>query len=172
VETANGKPHDRSKKLVAAINIAIANCQLYSREHALIEESGAKTFSVLSELMPGPVEMMVIDDDLVVNKVPMRDGGMQAGNLARRFTRKGISRVDFLDGITPEEFSQFIIDLSQAERAASMYPHIKAGLIDVSIGRSKKEGSLTVENLPQFREEQIERLKAVYENLTASSSST
>jgi len=166
LDIANGKQPDRAKKLVTAINIAVANCLLYSRDHALIEESSGKTFSILSEFMPEAVEMMIIDEDLVINKLPMRDAGTQGGTLVKRFSRKGIARVDFLAGITPAEFSHFISDLSQPDSAVSAYPHIKTGLVDVSARRTKTECALTVENLPHFREEQIERLKAVYQNLT------
>jgi HD-GYP domain-containing protein (c-di-GMP phosphodiesterase class II) len=167
LDIANGKQPDRAKKLVTAINIAVANCLLYSRDHALIEESSGKTFSLLSEFLPEPVEMMVIDDDLVVNKLPLRDAaGTQAGTLLKRFSRKGLSRVDFLEGITPGEFSHFISDLAHPDSSVNAYPHIKTGLVDVSVRPAKAEEAITVENLPHFREEQIERLKAVYQNLT------
>lgn len=167
MEMVNGKQPDRAKKLVTAINIAVANCLLYSRDHTLIEESSGKTFSLLSELLPEPVEMMVIDDDLVINKFPLRDAaGTQAGTLVKRFARKGLSRVDFLEGITPGEFSHFISDLAHPDSSVNVYPHIKTGLVDVSVRPAKPEEAITVENLPHFREEQIERLKAVYQNLT------
>jgi HD-GYP domain-containing protein (c-di-GMP phosphodiesterase class II) len=166
LDIETGKLPGRAKKFVTALNIAIANCQLYSREHALIEVSGGRTFSILSELLGDPVEMMVIDEELVVNKVPMRDAVVQSNNLVRRFARKGISRVDFLSGITPSEFNHFISDLSQSDTSISTYPHIKTGLVAVGTGRLKTEGAVTPEDLPQFREGQIEQLRAAYKDLT------
>ena len=166
MELEKGKQTDQVKKFVTALNIAISNCCLYSKDHTLIEESGRKTFSILSELMNEPLEMMVIDDDLVVNKVPMRDGRMQANSLARRFVRKSISRVDFMAGITPGEFNQFISNISQADIGLCDFPHIRTGLVDVSTGRLKTESAYTEEDLNRFKAEQIERLKAVYQNIT------
>ena len=161
----NGNQLDQIKKFVAALNIAISNCCLYSKDHALIEESGKRTLSILSELLNEPVEMMVIDDDLVINKMPLRGMGLQTGSLVRRLTRKSMSRVDFLAGITPEEFNQFISTMSQADSGLCTFPHIITGHVDVSTGRLKSEGAYTDEDLNSFKTEQIERLKAVYENI-------
>ena len=165
METANLHQTDRAKKLVTALNIAISHCALYAKDHELIEESGRKTFSLLSELLNDPVEMMVIDDDLVINKVPLRDARMQASSLVRRLGRKSISRVDFLAGITPSEFNQFIINISQSDSALGTYPHIRTGLVDVSTGRLKAEKAFNEEDLNRFKEEQVERLKAIYKNI-------
>jgi HD-GYP domain-containing protein (c-di-GMP phosphodiesterase class II) len=166
MEIESGKQAEQAKKFVTALNIAISNCCLYARDHSLIEESGRKTFSILNELLQEPVEMMVIDDDLVINKMPMREGTMQAKSLVRRFTRKSISRVDFLAGITPSEFNQFIITMSQSDSALCAFPHIRTGLVDVSTGRLKTESPLLEQDLNRFKAEQIERLKAVYQNIT------
>jgi len=161
----NGNQSDRIKKFVAALNIAISNCRLYSKDHALIEESGKKTLSILSELLSEPVEMMVIDDDLIINKMPLRSVGLQSDNLVRRLTRKSISRVDFMAGITPGEFNQFISTMSQADSGSCAFPHIITGHVDVSTGRLKAECAYTDEDLNSFKAEQIERLKVIYKNI-------
>jgi len=162
---SNGNPGDRIKKFVSALNIAISNCSLYSKDHGLIEESGRRTLSILSELLNEPLEMMVIDDDLIINKMPLRGAGLQAESLVRRLTRKSISRVDFLEGITPIEMNQFISTMSRADGGLCSFPHIITGHVDVSTGRLKAECAYTDEDLNSFKAEQIERLKAVYENI-------
>ncbi len=161
----NEQQYDRIKKFVSALNIAISNCSLYSRDHGLIEESGKRTLSILSEMLNDPVEMMVIDDDLIINKMPLRGAGLQAESLVRRLTRKSISRVDFLEGITPGEMKQFISTMSQAEGGLCTFPHIITGHVDVSTGRLKTECAYTEEDLNSFKAEQIERLKVIYENI-------
>lgn len=166
METESSRQTNSAKKLVTALNIAISNCSLYAKHHELIQESGKKTFFLLNEMLSEPVEMMVIDDDLVINKVPVRDASMQTNNLVRRLARKSISRVDFLAGITLDECNQFIINISQPDSAVDTYPHIRTGLVDVTTGRLKKEDAFTEEDLNRFKSEQIERLKAIYQNIT------
>jgi len=122
---------DPLKNFISVLTIAISNCSLYAKEHELIEESAKKVFSILTEFMTDQIELMIIDDDLVINKVPVRDARLHSNNFVRRLKKRGISRVDFLKGITAAELKQFIIDISKNANGAKNYPHIKTGVVAV-----------------------------------------
>ena len=97
---------DPQKQFISALTIAMSNCSLYVREHELIEESAKKTFAHLNAFMNDRTEMMIIDNELIIDKLPVRDARLHSANLVKRFKKKGISRVDFLKGLTTAEIKQ------------------------------------------------------------------
>jgi HD-GYP domain-containing protein (c-di-GMP phosphodiesterase class II) len=113
--------------------------------------------------------MMIIDNELVINKLPMRDAQLHSSNLVKRFTRKGISRIDFVKGITAGEIKQFITDLSTTDEEIQTYPHIKTGIVDVGTGSSSAGGTdfaIDMDNVSSFTEDQVEKLKEIYHTIS------
>ena len=159
-----------AKQFLTALTIAISNCSLYAKEHELIEEAAKKAFSILQELLEDQIEMMVIDDDLIINKTPMRESRLHTANLLKRFKQKGISRIEFLQGITVAELKQFIINLSQPDTEIQTYSHIKAGIVGIDGGGSgsgsKTAAAIPLEGVSDFREEQIEKLKVAFHSIS------
>ena len=159
-----------AKQFLTALTIAISNCSLYAKEHELIEEAAKKAFSILQELLEDQIEMMVIDDDLIINKTPMRESRLHTANLLKRFKQKGISRIEFLQGITVAELKQFIINLSQPDTEIQTYSHIKAGIVGLEGGGSgsgsKTAAAIPLEGVSDFREEQIEKLKVAFHSIS------
>jgi hypothetical protein len=54
---------------------ALSNCLLYSKNHAAVDALIEKTFLLLNEIFKkaGDFEMMIIGNDLVINKNPVRE---------------------------------------------------------------------------------------------------
>ena len=71
------------KDFISTFMIAISNCSLYSKEHEAFNELTKKIFSILSEILEERFEIMVIDDELIVNKKPLRDAGINKTNQTR-----------------------------------------------------------------------------------------
>ncbi len=159
-----------AKKFLTTLTIAISNCSLYAKENELIEEAAKKTFSSLTELLKDRVEMMIIDEDLIINKAPMRDSRLHTGKLLKLFKKKGISRAEFLKGISVAELQQFIVNLSKPDTEIQTYPHIKTGVVGidgVATGTgAKRAGNISIENVTDFREEQIEKLKVAFHSIS------
>ena len=103
---------DPQKQFISALTIAISNCSLYAKEHELIEESAKKTFALFNEFLDDLTEMMLIENELVINRVPVRDARLHSTNLVKHLKKKGVSRVDFVKGITAAEVKQFITDIA------------------------------------------------------------
>jgi len=160
---------DPQKQFIAALTIAISNCSLYAKEHELIEESAKKTFALLNAFLDDRTEMMIIENELVINKLPMRDARLHSTNLVKRFKRKGVSRIDFVKGVTAAEIKQFITDLSTTDEGIQTYPHIKTGVVDVGTGSSATGSSdvaLDLDRASSFTEDQVEKLKEIYHTVS------
>jgi HD-GYP domain-containing protein (c-di-GMP phosphodiesterase class II) len=153
------------KKFISSLMIAISNSSLYAKQHELVEESAKRVLSLLDELLKerDKFEIMVIENDLVADKVAVKDTGLYGGNLVKRLKRKGISRVDFMKGITLPEISQFIKDMSDPEGAPKPLPHLKTGIVGVRTS----EANVNIDaDLQAYTSEQIEKLKKMYDNVS------
>jgi HD-GYP domain-containing protein (c-di-GMP phosphodiesterase class II) len=153
------------KKFISTLTIAISNCSLYSKEHELVDEYARKVMSVIEEIMQDHIEIMAIEDDLIINKVPVRDAGLHGIKLLRRIKRKGISRIDLLRGITLPEIKQFIIDMSETDRGPRRYHHIKTGTVDIHLDEQKAK-DLNIEELSYFTSAQIQKVKDIYYSIS------
>lgn len=155
------------KQFISTLAIAISNCSLYSKEHASIEELSARVLSIFNELSEKQLEIMIIENDLIVNKAPFKEAGISGANFVKRLKRKGISRVDFLKGMTLSEIKQFIIDISEANEALKTYSHIKAGVVDVRLsGIKMDEIDFDIGKLGFSLTEQVEKVKDIYHNVS------
>ncbi len=156
------------KAFISTLMSAVSNCSLYSKEHASMDELTQKALSILNELMneSDSIEMMTVADDLIVNKIPLREIGLQGHNLIKRLKRKGLSRVDFLKGITLAELKQFVADISGAEEGIKTCPHIRSGVIDVRLGGLKIDADFDLDSLSSFTSGQVEMVKEVYHSVS------
>lgn len=156
------------KSFISTFMSAVSNCSLYSKEHVSVDDLTNKALSILNELHKESesIEIMTVGDDLVVNKTPVREVGLQGINLIKRLKRKGFSRVDFLKDISFSELKQFVSDISAADTAMKTYPHIKTGVIDIRLCGQKINADLDINNLSSFTSEQVEMVKEVYHNIS------
>ncbi len=160
---------ENAGSFVTVLASVLANCSLYSAEHEVVEELARKALSILEGFIAktGTLEIMVVENDLVVNKVPLRDMGMHGAGLARRLKRKGLSRVDFLKDITFAELKQFIIEAADPDRQIRPFPHIKTGVIDVRLSGITVDVDLDTDGLLRIASLQSERAKRVFQGVTS-----
>ncbi len=156
------------KLFITTFMSALSMCSLYGQNHPSVEDYAKKSFEILEEILKseGIFQIMIIDSDLVINKHPFHDSGIHGLNMIRRLKRKGVTRVDFEQGIIQAEFTQFLYDIAIKERKIKPYPHIKTGMVSVSL-REGKEGDIDLsENLGAFRAIQLDKFRSVYSNVS------
>ena len=159
------------KNFLSIFMYALSNCMLYSKDHASVHELTKKALSILTDLFKesGTIEMIIVEDDLIINKNPMREMGIHGDNFIKRIKRRGISRIHFLEGVTHSELKQLIADIATTKENIKSYPHIKTGVVDVHIGNiyidSLDEG-IGAEDLSDFTSEQIEKVKEEYHKIS------
>lgn len=124
------------KTFISTLMIAVSNCSLYSDKHEAFDELTKKAFSLLIDILEEQFEIMVIHNELIINKTPLREAGLYGANLIKSLKRKGIARIDFSKGVTLSEFRQFTVDLSKRGNALTSSSHIRTGTIDVNVAVS------------------------------------
>ncbi|MCC7203359.1 MAG: HD domain-containing protein [Nitrospirae bacterium] len=156
---------DAIGKFLTTFTITIANCSLYSAEHEIFNELVKKTYRMLGEILGEQCEIMIIDHKLIVNKQELTDAGANKANFIRYLRRKGITRVDFLKGLSLSEFRQFIIDVSDTDKIMNPAPHIRTGTIDVCVPNPRStpcEGE-EISNLPK---EDIAKVQDIFHSIS------
>ncbi len=151
------------RQFIAAFMVAVSNCSLYSKDHESVDGFARRALSILEPVLIDSFEIMMIANDLVINKTSLKDAGLQEHNLIRRMKRKHISRIDFLKGVTLSEIRQFIVDLSVIEAPIKAYPHIRTGTVDIQMKGIKVEEGFDPGLLPSFTREQIDNFKNTLE---------
>jgi HD-GYP domain-containing protein (c-di-GMP phosphodiesterase class II) len=156
------------KNFISTFMSAISNCSLYSKDHTSLDECTRKSHMILENILKeaGSFEVMIIDKDLIINKKPFKDIGLQVKNLKKRLERKGFSRIEFLRGLTFEEFRQFIPEILEIDKKLPMFPHIKTGVLDIQLEEAKTEYDFNNDDIPMFVSKQIEMVKEIYEDIS------
>jgi HD-GYP domain-containing protein (c-di-GMP phosphodiesterase class II) len=156
---------------------AVSNCLLYSKDHASVAGLVEKAFSLLNEIIKETCtfEMMIIENDFVINKNPLREIGIQEINLMKRLKKKGISHIKFSKGFTLSELRQFVADIASAGGEVKSSPYIKIGVVEVHISdfkgepnfRHNMDKALNIQNrLSEFSSDQIEKAKEEYNRIS------
>ncbi len=147
---------------------AISMCSLYGQNHPSVEDYSRKCFEILDEIIKeeGLFQIMIIDSDLVINKQSFHESGIHGLNMIKRLKRKGVTRVDFFQGILQAEFTQFLYDIALKERKIRPYPHIKTGMVSVKL-RAESESQLNLsEDIDFFRTMQIDKFRTIYKGIS------
>ena len=144
---------------------------LYSKDHTSVNELTKKAMSALSDFFEesDTLEMIIVEDDLVINKNPMREMGIHGESFIKRIKRKGISRIQLSKGVTHSELKQLIADIATTQEKIKSYPHIKTGVVDVHIGNVQIDSldeEVDTEDLSSFTSEQIEKVKEEYNKIS------
>ncbi|GBE00675.1 cyclic di-GMP phosphodiesterase response regulator RpfG [bacterium BMS3Bbin06] len=154
------------KRLIIKLMTALSNCSLYSKEHASVETLLKGSIELMNEIFSDSdsIQIMIIDNDLVINRTPLKEPGIHGRNFIRKMKKKGVTGIEFLRGVGLPELRQFVSDIVGNARAVKSYPHIKTGVIDVHIGGFEIDESMDLdsEGLSQFRHEQVVRMKNVF----------
>jgi hypothetical protein len=160
---------EKFKEFISVFMSAISNCQLYSINHVFMDELTQRAYIILAEFLnkTDKLEMMIIDSDLIINRNPARKTGFQGKNLIKRLRRKGVSRISFSRGITPQELKKLIGDLSSPHKGIKPSPHIEVGVVKVNLGGPViDKGSGFEQNLPHFTSEQLEKIREEFDKIS------
>ncbi len=133
---------EQDSNFISALMIAISSCSLYTKGHAAFDELGEKVLNILNERQEERTKVMIIDSELVVNNTPQRDKGIHKVNLIKRLKRKGVSRIDFLQGTTLNEIKHFIVEMSKPGTEMKSSPHIRIGSVNVSVSVTAPDPAL------------------------------
>ena len=157
------------KNFISALMSAISNCSLYSKDHASVDEFTRKSLKILENLLKesDKFEIMLIEDDLIINKTSFKEIGLQVDNLKKRLKRKGLSQIEFLPKVTFEEMRQFISEILETENKMPAFPHIKTGVLDIQLAEAKTEDNFDSDDISSFLSQQTEIVKEIYKDIAS-----
>jgi len=166
--------HTKMSKILSQCSAAITNLRLYSQSHALVTQHIAKAHRDLSELLhlKGNITVFTVGEELVLDNRTLTAAAQTVERFVRVQKDKGIERITFIDGLSPEEFEEFIQDLASKEVVAvRSRPHIKLGHVEIRVksdGPSSEteevsEDARDVANiLKSVDDGDVERLRELY----------
>ena len=158
------------KNYLSTLMSAVSNSMLYDKGHSSIDDFTQRALDLLrgihgeSEVL----EIMVVDEDIIVNKKPFREKGVQIKNFMKHLKKKGVSRVVFLRDVTFEEMKQTIVDLSDAKSDLKSSPHIRIGVVDIKLGASKTDSDMKFESPSVFTSEQLQKVRTIFSEISLS----
>ena len=158
---------DTAASFLSTLTSAISNCALYSREHPSIDEFARKGLVLLQKLFgeSDNFDIMIIDDDLVINKKSFKGIGLQTTNLVKRIKRKGLARIEFLPGVTFKELRTFIPEILEVGKKIPDFPHIKTGVIDIRTEEAVKDEDVNSGESMTFLSQQLETMREIYKEI-------
>ncbi len=152
-------------QLITILTTAISNCSLYSTDHSIVRAQADRARDIILELMGENEEtaMMIIDNDLVFDKEPFKEKSIHLQNFVKRLQRKGIDKLIYKKGVESVEIAQMIGDIADMGSVPSGYPNISLGAVEI---RLESETEFSPEELEQFREEQVGKVKDVFSGVS------
>ena len=133
---------------------ALTNCLLYSHNHPQTKNLTKRAFQILDFVLDDKlkINLVVIENKLIIEDIIIPSQKVFVSNLVKKLRRNGIESITFLRGLEFNEFENLIKELANpAEEEVKKIvstPHIKLGIIDVSLPSYDKE-----ENKPkEYRE--------------------
>jgi putative nucleotidyltransferase with HDIG domain len=151
------------KNLITTLAIGISKAQMYSPEHEAVISSAIKLCSLFEEVPDDDINVMVVGNELVINGVLNREPGLHGEKLIRMLGAKGISRVDFLKNVTPDEVAAFMGDAADSDKELGSYSRIRPGVLKVRLSSALPPSDL---DLGAFSEEQLGKLQSVYGSIS------
>jgi len=156
---------DKLKNVITTLTIAISNCLLYSKNHELVEDHAKRLLDAVREATDDKVEIMLIEDDLVVNKIPVRNAGLHGAKLVRRLKRMGVSHLEIEKDIPVPEVKQFITALAAGESLSGRHAHIRVCSVDIHLDEHM-DRKIDISDLTDFTEERIQKVKDILYNIS------
>ncbi|MDY6824069.1 MAG: HD domain-containing protein [Thermodesulfobacteriota bacterium] len=156
-------------QFIAFFNAAVNNIRLYSPDHPQAVRRLETAYTVLSDILSTreTITFMRIENDLVVDKSPIRSREPHPDQFAHILQSAGVERLTFDQGLAKEEFTDFIMAFTAPETPAiKTTAHIKIGYVDAGgSGRKGRQPTAAekahIEKMRQARAAGYKALKGV-----------
>ena len=126
---------ERVRSMVTDIMTASSNCSLYSRRHSSVARLAQKVLKEMEQMYTdNAVSFTILGNTLMFNDfIKVSQKSLHVTTFMAKLRRKGIEKVIIKKGITPDEFTRFIADLSPPTIMPRSSPHLSLGVVDVKL---------------------------------------
>jgi HD-GYP domain-containing protein (c-di-GMP phosphodiesterase class II) len=170
-------PHSEIHDVVANLSGAITSMRLYPDQHPQVQKYVETAHFELTKFLLDKDEttLLVVNDRVVVDQVPLQDAGPHFAQFLRTIREAAIERVTFVSGITKEELQGFLRELIGTDQGVIRgRTHVKLGKLDIRVDFGDVEaldGPLSAEQEEQIAamntlcRARLEDIKEIYDKI-------
>jgi len=127
---------EQIEKVISNINAAVTNMRLYSTKHPKINRYLEDAYGELYRLfLDKPITtIMLIDDQMVVDNVPLKNRGSRGDQFARILKENAIEYITFKSGISKQDFYFLVKQLANPEgETIKSSEYLKLGKVELRV---------------------------------------
>ena len=127
---------EQIEKVISNINAAVTNMRLYSTKHPKINRYLEDAYGELYRLfLDKPITtIMLIDDQMVVDNVPLKNRGSRGDQFARILKENAIEHITFKSGISKQDFYFLVKQLANPEgETIKSSEYLKLGKVELRV---------------------------------------
>ena len=175
---SNLKNHENIGKVISNINAAVTNIRLYSTEHPQANRYLEDAYGELYRFfLDKPLmTIILIDDQMVVDNVPLKTNNSRVNQFARILRENAIEHIIFKSGISKQDLYLFIKQLANPEgETIKSSEYLKLGKVglrvdektveqeDITLSDDEKEHLLA---LGAVRDEKLGDIRMIYSQIS------
>jgi HD-GYP domain-containing protein (c-di-GMP phosphodiesterase class II) len=129
-------------KVISNINAAVTNIRLYSTKHPQADRFLEDAYGELTKLfLDKPLtNIMLIDDQIVVDNLPLKTHSSRTDQFARILKENAIEHVTFKSGLSKQDFSLFVKQLADSEeKILKSSEYLKLGKVELRVDEKTTE---------------------------------
>lgn len=166
------------EKVISNINAAVTNIRLYSTKHPQARRFLEDAYDELSRLfLDTPfTNIMLIDDQIVVDNVPLKTHGTLTDQFVRILKENVIEHITFKSGLSKQDFSLFIKQLADPEdKTIKSSEYLKLGKIELHVDEKatgEEDATLSGDEkkhllaLEAVRDHKLDEIRMMYSHIS------
>ncbi|RZB33374.1 MAG: hypothetical protein SRB1_01171 [Desulfobacteraceae bacterium Eth-SRB1] len=130
------KNPEQIEKVISNINAAVTNMRLYSTKHPKINRYLEDAYGELYRLFldKSLTTIMLIDDQMVVDNVPLKNRGSRGDQFARILKENAIEHITFKSGVSKQDFYFLVKQLANPEgETIKSSEYLKLGKVELRV---------------------------------------
>jgi len=172
------KKHEKVGKVISNINAAVTNIGLYSTEHPQANRCVEDAYGELTRffLDKSLTTIMLIDDQLVVDNLPLKINVSHVDQFVRILKNNAIEHITFKSGISKQDFNLFVNQLASSEgEPIKSSEYLKLGKVELrvdekvveqknmTLSENEKEHLLSISSI---RDEKLGDIRMIYNRIS------
>jgi len=172
------KNPEQIEKVISNINAAVTNMRLYSAKHPKINLYLEDAYGELYRLfLDKPLTtIMLIDDQMVVDNVPLKNRGSRGDQFGRILKENAIEHITFKSGISKQDFYLLVKQLANPEgETIKSSEYLKLGKVELRVDeKTVKQEDITLSDdekehllaLSSVRDDKLGEIRMMYSQIS------
>jgi len=154
---------DKLFKFISMLITAMSDISLYTKDHPAIIELAQEEVNMLEELYADDsMSITLLGGNMLFNDNLVTGSNLHAETCKKKMKKKGIEKIIFKKGVTPDEMMKFISDMASTDATMESTEHILVGTVHVKFKSSGDDAKVILdENMSVVKEvyQEVSRFK-------------